>query len=96
MRLRLDGREHPGDREELAADVAEMSAMLDTLLDYLAGGDGSEPDAVELCNVAELLRALVTSMAIGEAVITCAVSRGCDPWWLWIAPVFRACGSGLT
>ena len=70
MRLRLGGRDHPGDREAMADDVAEMSAMLDTLLDYLAGGDGSEPDAVELCNVAELLRALVTSMAIGEAVIT--------------------------
>ena len=43
MRLRLDGREHPGDREELAADVAEMSAMLDTLLDWLAGTGPGDP-----------------------------------------------------
>ncbi|MAX00229.1 MAG: hypothetical protein CMN72_11435 [Sphingomonas sp.] len=69
MRLRLDGREHPGDREELAADVAEMSAMLDTLLDYLAGGDGSEPDPVDPVDLAAMLRSLVDSMALGDAAV---------------------------
>nr|WP_246586846.1 ATP-binding protein [Stakelama flava] len=69
MRLRLGGREHPGDREAMADDVAEMGAMLDTLLDYLAGGDGSEPDPAQPTDIAALLRSLVTSMRRADAPI---------------------------
>ncbi|QIG80413.1 sensor histidine kinase [Stakelama tenebrarum] len=44
MKLRIHGRLRAGDLEALRGDVDEMQAMLDSLLDFLGGGDGTQND----------------------------------------------------
>jgi two-component system, OmpR family, osmolarity sensor histidine kinase EnvZ len=67
LKLRLHGRLRDGDQEAMQEDVAEMQAMLDSLLAYLShGADGEAPASTDL---AALLHSVArNSDAVGHKV----------------------------
>ena len=61
VRLRAEGIQEAGPRDAIGRDVAEMEAMVASLLAYL-GGDG-DPEAPATCDVAVLCATLVDDAA---------------------------------
>ncbi|WP_347301995.1 ATP-binding protein [Croceibacterium sp. TMG7-5b_MA50] len=72
LKLRLHGRLREGDQEAMQDDLAEMQAMLDSLLTYLShGADGQTPVRTDL---AALLRSVAANAeAVGHHVDTMGV-----------------------
>ena len=58
LKLRLHGRMRPEDPEAMRADVEEMQTMLDSLLEYLGGGDGTRNDPPTRTNLAALVQTI--------------------------------------
>ncbi|RKF18288.1 HAMP domain-containing protein [Altericroceibacterium spongiae] len=61
LKLRLHGRMHPEDPAAMRADVEEMQAMLDSLLEYLGGGDGTRNDPPTRTNIAALIQTIASN-----------------------------------
>jgi signal transduction histidine kinase len=74
LKLRLHGRLREGDQAEMQADVAEMQAMLDSLLAYLA--DGAEGGERVRTDLAELVRSVVhNARVVGAEEVTLALDQ---------------------
>lgn len=90
MTLRLDQLEASDTRHRLAADVAEMSAMLEAALAYLVGS--SHQEALRPIDLQSLLQSMVDdAQELGQAV---SLQGQCQP--MWAEPLaLRRCVSNL-